>query len=109
MLPNAERAFVDDAKVRDYLLSSTHPVGRFKSVVFVALGYDQENWQLLVADLLALAKREPAVPGQSTVYGEKYEVSGTLQGPNGRTAQFTTVWLMKREEQFPRFITAVPR
>ena len=28
------KAVIDGAKVRDYLLSSTHPVGRFKLVVF---------------------------------------------------------------------------
>lgn len=33
-LPNAEQAVVEPAKVRDYLLSSAHPVGRFKAVVF---------------------------------------------------------------------------
>jgi len=38
-LPNGDRAVVDDAKVRDYLLSPTHPVGRFKSVFFMALGF----------------------------------------------------------------------
>ena len=37
-LPNSDRAVVADAKVRDYLLSQSHPVGRFKSSFFVALG-----------------------------------------------------------------------
>jgi len=31
MLPNPERAFVAPNKVRDYLLSPSHPVGRFKA------------------------------------------------------------------------------
>jgi hypothetical protein len=38
-LPGADRAIVDAAKVRDYLLSPEHPVGRFKAVFFGALGY----------------------------------------------------------------------
>ena len=39
LLPGADRAIVDAAKVRDYLLSPEHPVGRFKAVFFGALGY----------------------------------------------------------------------
>ena len=38
-LPFAERAVVDPDKLRDYLLSSTHPVGRFKAVFFALLGW----------------------------------------------------------------------
>jgi hypothetical protein len=108
MLPGAEQAFIEEAKVRDYLLSSTHPIGRFKSVVFEALGYTHENWPLLAADLLSLARRGLAISGQTSPYGDKYEVSGTLQGPNGRTARFTTVWLVRPEGGFPRFVTAFP-
>ena len=39
MLPNASQAVVDADKVCDYLLSPSHPIGRFKVVVFRALGY----------------------------------------------------------------------
>jgi hypothetical protein len=42
-LPNADRAVIEDAKVRDYLLSATHPIGRFKSVFFVALGFSADR------------------------------------------------------------------
>ena len=108
MLPNAAQAIVEPTKVRDYLLSIAHPVGRFKAVVFAALGYSSENWQLLAADLLALARTEPAHEGQSSSFGQKYEVSGKLTGPNGRSATFKTVWLLKPDETSPRFITAFP-
>ena len=47
MLPNSERACIEPAKVRDYLLSVAHPVGRFKAVVFLALGYRAESWERL--------------------------------------------------------------
>jgi len=30
VLPNATKVVIDSAKVRDYLLSSSHPIGRFK-------------------------------------------------------------------------------
>jgi len=44
-LPDWERVEIDPAKIRDYLLSSTHPVGRFKAPFFAALGYTEKDWQ----------------------------------------------------------------
>ena len=109
MLPAVERAYIEPTKVRDYLLSSVHPVGRFKAVVFQALGYKPEEWERLRDDLLALARTTAAVPGQASTFGQKYEVSGTLRGPNGREARFTSVWLVPAGHEAPRFITAFPR
>ena len=108
MFPAAERAQIEPAKVRDYLLSSVHPVGRFKAVVFAALGYRAEEWEKLRDDLLALARTAEAVPGQTSAFGQKYEVSGTLRRPNGREAKFTCVWLAPVDDGAPRFITAFP-
>lgn len=45
-LPNADRAIVDPAKVRDYLLSASHPVGRFKAAFFLSLGYSEDRWEV---------------------------------------------------------------
>jgi len=59
-LPNPDRAVIDDAKVRDYLLSPSHPVGRFKAVFFAALGFSQADWPALRDALLELAR--PALP-----------------------------------------------
>src|SRR6266513_208368 len=58
MLPYADSAVVEPSKVRDYLLSASHPIGRFKATVFFALGYTPENWQRLRDDLLALARTD---------------------------------------------------
>lgn len=79
-LPNADRAVVEDAKVRDYLLSSSHPVGRFKSVFFIALGFSSEQWLLLRDTLLDLARAGDAVPGQPSPFGLKFEIRAILTG-----------------------------
>ena len=47
LLPNADRATIEPAKLRDYLLSTGHPVGRFKARFFAALGFSAERWQEL--------------------------------------------------------------
>ena len=108
MLPNAELAIVEQAKVRDYLLSASHPVGRFKAAVFFAIGYRAERWQVLQQDLLTIARTGEARLGQASAYGQKYEVSGNLHGPSGRQAMFTTVWLVSAGSGVPRFVTAFP-
>jgi hypothetical protein len=108
MLPHADRAVIAPEKVRDYLLSKVHPVGRFKSVVFSALGYRAEEWERLRDDLLALARTGVVSLGRASTFGQRYEVTGILSGPNGREARFVSVWMLPAENEPPRFITAVP-
>jgi hypothetical protein len=107
-LPGSEKAILDPAKTRDYLLSPEHPVGRFKAVFFNALGYTREDASRLDADLLALAASEPATLGQASNHGRKFEVRGVLHGPAGRSAQVVTVWIILAGEEAPRFVTAYP-
>ncbi len=44
-LPNAEKAIIEPGKLQDYILSSAHPVGRFKAAFFQKLGYSVRNWE----------------------------------------------------------------
>ena len=99
---------VDPAKVRDYLLSHEHPIGRFKAIFFESLGYKQADWPRLQSDLLDLCRSRDAIEGQHSEFGRKYEVGGSLKGPSGRQAQVVSVWVVLVGEQFPRFVTAYP-
>ena len=108
MLPNAHRAIIAPGKVKEYLLSRAHPVGRFKAAVFAALGYTQDHWQVLERDLLLMARTNPATAGQPSPYGQKYEVSGILEGPSGRRGTFVAVWLIRSAEEVPRLVTVFP-
>jgi hypothetical protein len=107
-LHKPESAVVEVEKVRDYLLSTSHPVGRMKATFFLALGYLEGDWPALRRDLLDFAQLDSATPGRFTRYGNKYEVRGTLKGPSGRAASLQTVWIVRHGEDFPRFITAFP-
>ena len=107
-LPNAEDAQIEPAKLRDYLLSSSHPIGRFKYGFFSTLGYSREQWSQLEADLLDLAATGEATLGESTEYGQKYEVRGMLKGPSGRVAEIMSVWIVLAGQNTPRFVTAYP-
>jgi hypothetical protein len=107
-IPFAERAVVEGEKVREYLLSATHPVGRFKAAFFSLLGYTDEKWPELQRDLLQIAVRGDAVQGKFSRFGNKYEVPAILTGPSGRSAAVLTVWIVRHGEEIPRLVTAMP-
>ena len=106
-IPNYEDAHVDQEKLTEYLLSQTHPIGKSKAVWFEILGYNASNWRLLQTDLVQIAAA--AVDWQTeTRYGHKYGVSGTLNGPNGKSGEVVTVWIIMIGQQNPRLVTAYP-
>jgi hypothetical protein len=108
LIPNAERAVIDPAKLRGCLLSPIHPVGRFKARFFGRLGYSAERWQQLEEDLRHQHLARPAHLAQSTRYGQKYEIRAILKGPNGQEALVVSVWLVPAGRDVPRFVTAHP-
>jgi hypothetical protein len=107
-IPNADRAVIDPVKLHGYLLSRSHPVGRFKAVFFLALGYSQDDWRLLEADLRNQHLTQDAAADERTSYGQKYAIHATLVGPSGRPAAVVSVWFVRPGEEFPRFVTAYP-
>lgn len=96
---------IDAAKVRDYLLSPEHPVGRAKARVFAALGFTRARWPELAAALRAAATGEAALAGPATPFGQKYTVHATIRGPGGREGHVVIAWIVLVGEDFPRLIT----
>ena len=107
-LPNANSAIVDEAKVRDYLLSPEHPVGRFKARVFVAAGYRRQRWQRLRDDLAALAESLDTELARIDQYGQHFVGTGELRAPGGQALPVVTVWVVPFEGAPPRLVTAYP-
>jgi hypothetical protein len=107
-VPKAEQAIIEVAKLRDYLLSASHPVGRFKAAFFRALGYTPQNCGELEAALRRLVETVDVESEEATEYGQKYRVSGQLTGSAGIDAIVVTVWIVLRGESQPRFVTAFP-
>ncbi|MGH7335908.1 MAG: DUF6883 domain-containing protein [Candidatus Rokuibacteriota bacterium] len=108
LIPNADRAVIDPAKVNEYLLSRSHPVGRFKATFFQALGYSSEDWRRLEADLRSQHLPKEATVEGPTPYGQKYVIRATLVGPTGASAALVSVWVVRADEDFARFVTAYP-
>jgi hypothetical protein len=107
-LPNGDRAVVEPEKVRDYLLSPTHPVGRFKAAYFARFGYSQDSWELLRTELFRIAAEAEVLEGKFSRFGNKFEGSATLVGPSGASLSIVTVWIVRHGEDVPRFVTAIP-
>lgn len=107
-LPNAEMAVIPEAKLRNYLLSPTHPHGRHKAFVFGRLGFSQEHWQELASALRVHAERHEVGKVEESAFGVRYAVDGDLSTPSGRVVRVRTVWYVARGEDFARFVTAYP-
>jgi hypothetical protein len=42
------------------------------------------------------------------MYGTKYVVDGTIEGPAGHAGTVRTVWIVESEGDAPRLVTAYP-
>ncbi len=49
-----------------------------------------------------------AVPSERSQYGQTYEISGRLIGPNGKTLAVNTVWMIENASGVTKFITLYP-
>jgi hypothetical protein len=107
-IPNADRAVIDPIKLHGYLLARSHPIGRFKAGFFDALGYSAEGWRQLEADLRSQHLSCDATLQAVTRYGQKYLIRAGLRGPSSRSADVTSVWIVRTGEELPRFVTAYP-
>lgn len=106
-VPNFEQAVIPKEKLQDYLLSQSHPVGRFKAVFFYQLGYSSDTWEVLANDLRGVLENE-VVKTMETEFGTKFDVRGELTGPSGRNAAVVTVWVLLKGKEFARFVTVYP-
>ncbi len=91
LLPNGDEAIIDPAKLRDYLLSTLHPLGRFKARFFGALGFSANGWRELESAIRTqhLTQEAQALPAMQS--GQKFSVQAILTGPNGESAEVVSV------------------
>lgn len=69
-------------KVHDYLLSSSHPIGRFKAAAFFRqLGFSEDDWERLQDALLVIAARGDALRGQPSASPHRF-ASRTRREPS---------------------------
>lgn len=100
-------AVISRDKIVGYLLSPSHPIGRYKAAFFASLGYSVDTPEVLERDLRQLLGAELAEL-DVTEYGRKFSSRGLITGPNGRQAYVFAIWIILSGEISPRFVTAYP-
>lgn len=106
-VPQAEAAFVEKRKIRDYLLSPSHPQDSGKAAFFQLFGFGAAQWEVMrdaltwhpVANVVSKVTQSP--------HGTKYEVRCSTTSPDGRNPCITTVWIVEGARS-PRLVTAFP-
>jgi hypothetical protein len=100
-------AIISRDKITGYLLSPSHPIGRYKAAFFASIGYSVDAPEVLERDLRELLGTEIAEL-DVTEYGRKFSSRGLITGPNGRQAYVLAIWIILAGERSPRFVTAYP-
>ena len=107
-LPNKENAIIPIAKIKDYLLSDTHPSGKSKSKFFRMFGFNETNIPLLEQFLLKIAQSYEVKKVELSPHGKKYTIDGKLYAPVGKNVSVRTIWIIENNKDRPRFVTAYP-
>lgn len=104
-LPHPEQAIVPIDKLSGYCLNPVHPDGKHKARVFKsALNLSIEDAETLRTALLDVVRREMSTPTKRNAYGQKYVIDFEMSHL-GRTAEVRTIWIVRDNENFPRFVT----
>jgi hypothetical protein len=101
-----ERVVISQDKLLRYLLLPREE--NDKSKFLAAAGYTLATWEVLEHDLYQFAMRQEISELETSAYGIKYTVRGTLNGPNGRTLHVVTVWISIAATGETRFVTLFP-
>ena len=107
-LPSADTVEVEVDKITGYLLSPSHPVGRFKARVFAAVGFDETNAEAFILEIRRVAAEGEVTKTEETKFGRKYTVPGELRGPSG-ALPVLTAWFQEAGASGVRLVTVRPR
>jgi len=107
-LPGGDNVRIEDRKVRSYLLSKAHPVGRFKARVFASAGFTESTMEAFVSEIRLVAAVGEVLDVEDTEFGRKYTILGTLTGPV-KAVHVLTVWIEEPGQPAVRLVTVQPR
>ncbi len=109
IVPNADRAVVDIRKLRDYVLNATHERGRHKARVFGSIFHltaaDAESFRDY---LLRIVRTHDAQLYAKLNYGQLYRMDLPLIW-NQISADVRIIWIVRENEDFPRFVSCFVR
>ena len=102
MLPNAEGAYIDEAKLVEYSLAISHPVGANKALLFSrVLGFTVRDADKLRRLILEAIFIHDATIGLHNEFGQRYAVDFPVKTEVG-SAVVRSAWIIRKGENFPR-------
>jgi hypothetical protein len=107
-IPNAENAYIDLRKLRDYALNPNHRVGKHKAQLFaLLLDMNADDAEALYNILLQIVRTYDAEIGIYDEHGQRYRIDFVLNWHN-REATIRSAWNIRPDENFPRLVTCYP-
>jgi hypothetical protein len=106
--PNRENAYIPLSKLKDYLLSETHLVGKSKAKFLRSAGFNEMNIDMLIQGLISIAHSGDIKEVLSSTHGVKYVIDGLLRTPAGGSIEMRTIWITDKGQVRPCFVTAYP-
>jgi hypothetical protein len=106
-IPNMDQAVIPMAKITDYLLSDTHPIGRSKAAFFRGCGFSVDQPDVVIGALKKHAKTHGAY-SKPTSFGLKYIVDGEMDTPARGAVCICAIWFIEIGASHPVFVTAYP-
>lgn len=101
---------IDPRKLTEYALNSDNPVGSDKALIFQRrLGFDRENYQLLLAQISAKTLNAEAVLGLNDKHGQRYTVDLEIMGTQGQQEIVRTGWIVEPGSNAARLVTLFVR
>jgi hypothetical protein len=96
-----EQITISEEKITEYLL--VRKVKNDKSIFLERLGYNKENYEILIADIKKLATENDVILSRTSDFGDLYSVVGAL-----RSKVVITIWLEELPDNTFRFVTLYP-
>ena len=108
VMPNYDKATIDDRKFLGYSLNKNHPIGKHKAIAYEhGLGFNQSNYHLLKQQIIEKVNSGKAklIKIENGSYGTKYSYELPITGPNGKTKIVVVVYQIDKGGTIPRIIT----
>jgi hypothetical protein len=104
-LPRSNETILDIRKIEDYCLNPSHPRGRHKARVFrEALDVQRSDAAWLRDVLLEVARSGEAFEIAKDTWGTYWRLDAAIRR-QGKRAVVRTIWIVRAEENVPRFVT----
>jgi hypothetical protein len=107
-LPDFDRGWIPDEKLRDYLLNPDHRHGRSKHDFLIMHGFSSADWPVLKTTLLAHAGTAKVTLSRVDVWGSTYHAIGPLRSPDGRNPWIRAYWIVRRGDTRPQLTSFIP-